>query len=314
MNRSTALALVSASLMPAAAAAQASTDILIGVINTDVSSAPVYASEQGFFTRAGLSPIVATFANGKQVIDELVSDTIDVGFANTVSAVGAIQDGKPLTIIAPGTIYDRTTPITMLVQAASSNFVTGRDLNGKNIGAPAAGGGGEVFTRAWIDATGGDSRTVHYVVGIPSTQIATALAEHRVDAAELSEPTLTAERQKGTIKPLASALDVVGGPYYIGVYVANTAWVAAHPAGARAFAEVMRDTARWANVHRAETAPLIAERLHVSRAVTDAMVRATYGDILKPELIQPAIDISVKYGALKPVRAADLIGPSAVRR
>ena len=312
MIRSTALALISASLMSAAAAAQTSTDILIGVINTDASSAPVYANERDFFTRAGLNAIIATFANGKQMLDALAAGIVDVGFANTVSGIGAIQGGTPLTIIAPGAIYDRTTPITMLVQAASSNFVTGRDLSGKTLGVPAAGGGGEVFTRAWIDANGGDSRTVHYLTGIPSTQIAAALAEHRIDAAELSEPTLTIERQKGTIKPLAS-LDVVGARYYIGVYMANKTWTASHPARARAFSAVMRDTARWANVHRDETAPILAARLHVSTDVTAAMVRATYGDILMPQFIQPVIDLSVKYGALKPARAVDLIGPDAVR-
>lgn len=284
------------------------TPIRIGVINTDVASAPVYADAEGFFSKAGLRAAITTYANGKQVLDALASGAIDVGFANTVSAIAAIQHGAPLTMLAPGTIYENAHPITVLVQAASSNYKSGRDLNGKTLGAPAAGGGGVVFTQAWIDATGGDSKSVQYVTGIPSTQIATALAQHRIEAADLSEPTLTAETQKGTIKPLAPVLAIVGGPYYIGVYIASTTWVRAHRPAARAFSAAMRDTAHWANVHRAETAPILAQRLHVSHHITATMVRATYGDVLQPQYIQPVIDLCVRYGALQPARAADFIG------
>lgn len=287
--------------------------IRIGVVNTDVSSEPVYAQAQGFFKQAALEPQITTFANGKQVLDGLASNALDVGFVNIVSAVDAIQQGAPLTIVAPATIYDRAAPITVLVQAATSNFTSGRELNGKTLGVPAPNDLGEVSTRAWVDATGGDSRSVHYVTGVPSSQIAAALAEHRVDAAELSEPALTAEKQKGTVKALAATFDAVGAPFYIGVFVASVPWVKAHPDAAHSFATVMRDTARWANAHRAETAPILAQQLKVSPAATASMVRARYGDVLSPALIQPIVDLSVKYGVLRPLRAEDLIGIAALR-
>lgn len=286
---------------------QQATPVRIGVINTDVSSEPVYAEAEGFLQRAGLSPTIATLHNGKEALDALAAGSLDIDFANTVSVIGALQKGAKIEILAPATIYDPAHPITEFVQAASSHYTSGRDLDGKNVGAPAAGGGGEVFTRAWIEQTGGDPRTLHYVVGIPSTQLADALAAHRIEAAELSEPTLTEEKRKGRIKRLAAALDVVGGPYYIGLFVARRAWVEAHPEAARAFTIVMRQTAHWANAHHAETAAILAKRLNVSPAITASMTRAHYGEVLDPALIQAVVDISVKYGALKPVRAAELL-------
>lgn len=295
--------------MASASSAETSTTVRIGVINTDVSSEPVYADAEGFFGRAELAAKIATFANGGQVLRGLASGTLDIGFVNAVSAIGAMQKGAALTILAPAAIYDRAHPITELVQAANSHYASGRELDGKNVGAPAAGGGGEVFTRAWIDETGGDSRTVHYVIGIPSTKIAAALAAHHIEAGELSEPTLTVETRTGRVKRLADALNVVGSPYYIGVFVAATPWVQDHRAAAHAFVTAVRETALWANAHRAQTAVLLARRLHVSLAITSTMVRARYGVTLSPNLIQPVIDLSVKYGALKPVRAADLIKP-----
>lgn len=288
--------------------AQPSVSVRIGVVNTDVSSEPVYAESQGYFKQAGLTDAIATFSNGAQVLDGLAAGSLDVGFVNVVSAVDAIQRGKPLTILAPATIYDRAAPITVLVQAASSNFTSGRDLNGKTLGVPAPNDLGMVSTRAWIDATGGDATSVHYVTGVPSSQIAAALAEHRVDAAELSEPALTTEVQRGNVKPLAATFDIVGAPFYIGVFVASTAWAHAHPQAARAFAQVMLRTARWANANRAVTAPILAGRLGVSPATAAAMVRARYGETLAPGLIQPIVDLSAKYGVLRPMRADMLIG------
>jgi hypothetical protein len=37
------------------------------------------------------------------------------------------------------------------------------------------------------------------------------------------------------------------------------------------------------------------------------MTRATYGERLTPDLIQPVLDAAAKYGSLKPVKAADLL-------
>jgi NitT/TauT family transport system substrate-binding protein len=282
--------------------------IRIGVINTDVSAEPVYAQAAGIFRANGISADIRTFTNGKQVLDGLESGTLDVGFANLVSAVAAIQQGRPLTVIAPGAIYTRTArPITVLVQAPASHFRSGRDLTGKTLGVPAPNDLGVVSTRAWIDATGGDSSTVHYVTGIPSAQIARALAAHRVDGAELSEPTLTADEQQGKVKPLASTFDALSAPFYIGVYVASKTWTAANPDLAHRFAIAMRDAARWANAHRAQTAPILAEALHVSATTTRTMVRARYGDVLSPGLIQPVIDLAAKYGVLQPMRATEAI-------
>jgi sulfonate transport system substrate-binding protein len=309
-----ALVVVVAFPLQKGTAQPATTPIRIGVVNTDVSSEPVYADAEGLFTRAGLAAAITTFPNGKQVLDGLTSGALDVGFVNIVSAVDALQKGAQLTIVAPAAVYDPSAPITVLVQAATSNFASGQDLNGKTLGVPAPNDLGEVSTRAWIDATGGDSRTVHYVTGIPASQIAAALADHRLDAAELSEPALTAEKQKGRIKPLAATFDIVGAPFYIGVFVASRPWSEAHPAAARAFSAVMRDTARWANAHRAETAEILAARLGISPAATASMVRARYGDVLSPALIQPILDLSARYGALRPARAADLIGAAAVHR
>lgn len=212
----------------------------ISVVNTDVSAEPVYAESQGYFKSAGLADDITTFSNGAQVLDGVASGSLDAGFVNIVSAIDAIQKGKLLTIVAPATIYDRSAPITVLVQAVSSNFTSGRDLDGKTLGVPAPNDLGMVSTRAWVDATGGDSRTIRYVTGLPSSQIAAALAGHRVDAAE--------------------------------------------------------------------TAPILAQRLVVSPATAAAMIRARYGETLSPALIQPIVDLSAKYGILRPMRAAALIG------
>ena len=71
----------------------------------------------------------------------------------------------------------------------------------------------------------------------------------------------------------------------------------------------MTETAQWANAHRAETGRLLASRLKLTQAVTDAMSRTEYAETLTPETIQPPLDVAAKYGIIKPMKAIELLHP-----
>ncbi len=280
----------------------------IGIPNTDVGAQPLYAQAQGFFAQAGIAAEIHDGLGGAEVLRAVERGELDAGFANIVSAAAAIQHGAPLIVVAPGAMYDPASSITVLVQAAGSRFANGSDLNGKTIATPSAHDLGELGTAAWIDQHGGDSRTVHFVHGIGMTSVPQALAEHRIDAAEMSEPALSDAEKRGAVTLVARTFDSIGNRFPIGVYVVSTRWAQAHPDGATRLRDALRTTAVWANAHRPQTAPVLATHLAVAPQVVAAMTRATYGDVLTPEMLQPLLDIAAKYGALEPMRADTLIG------
>jgi ABC-type nitrate/sulfonate/bicarbonate transport system substrate-binding protein len=300
--------LVAGGAGPSPLGAQAPTPIRIGVSNSDVAAEPLYGVQTGMFRRAGLAATLSPGMQGGAVLRALRTGTIDVGFVNIISTASAVQQGDPVVLLAPGALYRSRAPLTVLVSAPANRIIAGAELNGKTIATPSGARDlGAIGTRAWIDADGGDSRTVHFVSGIPLAQVGAALAAHQIDASELTEPELSKQLEAKQVRVVAPTFDAVGSRFIIGGFVASKTWVRAHPDAARRFVRAMHDVAIWANAHRAETGPMLAASLGVDPQIVASMVRATYSPQLTPGEIQPALDVAARYGVLRPMKAATLI-------
>jgi hypothetical protein len=71
---------------------------------------------------------------------------------------------------------------------------------------------------------------------------------------------------------------------------------------------VMYDTARWANVHHTESAPILSKYSKLDVERVEAMTRISYATSFQPALVQPVLDIAYKYKQLAtPVNARDII-------
>ncbi len=77
----------------------------------------------------------------------------------------------------------------------------------------------------------------------------------------------------------------------------------------RRLATALYDTARWANGHHDETAPILAKYAKLDLARIRAMNRTRYATSLDPKLMQPVLDIALRYNLLEKPKspAADLI-------
>lgn len=300
--------------VPRAARTQAPAVIRIAISDTDLSAEPLYAKEAGIFTRAGLDVRLSdSKRGGAGVIADIKAGSIEVGFSNLISIAGAVQNGEPVVLLAPAGIHKRSAPVNAIVQAPSSNYRTGADLNGKTISSPSGpGSAGALAPAAWIDQTGGDSKTVHFVTGIAPFDIPAAFRDHKIDVAEMGDPDLTILRRRGDVKFLSSPFDAMGDGYLLAGFVASKPWVEANPDVARRLVIAMREAARWSNAHRSETAIVLAKALKLEPSVVTAMSRTTYAETLSPGIVQPPLDVAAKYGIIKPMSAADLI-PSAAK-
>jgi NitT/TauT family transport system substrate-binding protein len=279
----------------------------------DLSAEPFYGMEAGIFARHGLRlELLPAVEGGANMIRDVGAGTADVGFSNLISIATAMQHGAPIVLIAPAGLYDRSSPVNALVVAPNSAIRTARDLNGTALSSPSGpGSAGALAPAAWIDQNGGDSTTVRFVTGIKPADLPAALAAGTVAAGELGDPQLTMLRRSGAIRVLCAPFDAEGDHYLLAGFVASKSWVHAHPAAAHAFADAMRETARWANAHRAETGALLAQRLKLDPDVVAAMSRTTYAETLTPGAIQPPLDVAAKYGLIAPMRAEDLLAASA---
>jgi NitT/TauT family transport system substrate-binding protein len=295
-----AAVLAVAAMTQSAVAQTALTEIRIGTIGfADATSLPVYAQATGTFKKYGLNATVTSFNGGGAIVAAVAGGSLDIGFSNNVSAASAIERGIPIMVLAPAAVFDEKAPEdNALVKAHGSKAKTGADLNGKAVAVTTLGGGLQLAASAWIDKTGGDSKSVHFVE-LPNSEMGPALKQGRIEAAMVSEPALSQARAAGDIDVLADAFAAIGPRYSLGLFVASKAWVAANPDAAHRFVQAMVETARWANTHRAETAKILAPLLGVDVASLANTARSTYGDSLTVAMLQPQLDIALRYGQLK---------------
>ena len=76
-------------------------------------------------------------------------------------------------------------------------------------------------------------------------------------------------------------------------------WAAKNPDTVRRFNLTMKQAAIWGNTHPHESAVIVAEHIKQSATDIESANRAIYGTEMTPDLLQPVIDASAKYGVLK---------------
>ena len=263
---------------------------------TEASALPIYAQGAGIFKKHGIDATVTTFNGGGAVLAAIAGGSLDAGFSNITSAVGAIQRGIPIMMLSAANLTTAAHPDALLMKARGSKLKTGADLNGKIIAVTTLGGTLQLGAEEWMDKNGGDSKTAHFVE-IPTSNMSAALKQKRIDAAMVSEPFLS--ENKADIEPLANAFAAIAPEWVSAVFVVSKAWVAANPDATRRFVEAMHETARWANAHPAETAKILSPLSGVPLTTFAKMVRSTYTDQFTKALLQPGVDAAYHYGALK---------------
>lgn len=281
------------------------TTVRIGALPSDVSAEPRYAQAQGFYAKAGIDAQIQTLANGGAIVAAVASGALDIGFANLTSIAAARQRGLPVRIVAPATLYTSKSPVTVLVRARGSKLRTGADLRGKTVAVSTLRGELQVGASMWIDKTGGEALQTRFLE-LPFSAMAAALAAGRIDAAMITEPALT--RGKESIELLSDAYTAIADEFLIGGYIASESWLRDNVDAAKRFSGAMAETAKWANGHRDETAAILAKESGLDEKLVRTMTRATYGERLSAEVIQPVLDAALKYGSLKaPMTAKELL-------
>ncbi len=291
--------------MPLRTRAAALTVVTAGTIASDVSAVLVYGIERGAFKNAGLDIKLTTLRSGPVVANAVAGGSLEVGAANVGSLCVARSRGIPLKMFAPAGIADEAAAGDIVAVLKGSPIKTAADLNGKTVGIVALKTMQHAAILAWIDKHGGDSESVKFVE-VPFPEMGGAMEAHRVDATIPTEPYTTSLRP--IVRSIGEQWDAMKMPFPIFAFFSTDAWLAAHADTAVKFASVIRQTAIWANAHRKESALMLANFAKLDPELAKTMGRSTYGTSLAASMIQPIIDIQVKYGMMgKPIDPSDMI-------
>jgi NitT/TauT family transport system substrate-binding protein len=295
------------------AAADGPEKLRIAVIPTEVSAAAYYANDLGYFKDAGIDPEITSLANGNAATAAVVSGAADIAFSNTFSLAIAHDKGLPVNILTGSDLHRSTNPSQGFLEVLKTAPIrTGKDFNGKTVAVPGLGTATYFALRNWIDKNGGDSSTVKYVE-LPIPTIADAIIAGRVDAGSLDAANAYAARSKAALRQVGNTYDSIATRFVAGAWFATPAWIAAHPDLARKFIAVYERVSVWANAHPDDVVKLYAK--HSAFTIDDlrASPRAQLEPSTQLDLIQPVIDVSLRYGAIKKAFSADELFNAAVR-
>ncbi len=261
----------------------------VGATLSDDIVPVAYAQRAGLFARNGLDVQLMPSTSGAAVTAAVLSGAYEFGKSSLLSIILAHLRGLPVTVIAADAVYDPRAPFGQLVVAPDAAIATAKDLDGKTIGVPSLTDLNQIAIASWIAKHGGDPATVKFVE-IPNTAAAAAIAEHRIDAAGLQQPSLADAIATGKAKVLGNDYDAIASDFYISVFFTSQDYGAKHPDVVRGFTRALTEAAAYQNAHHAETAPIAAELTKIPVDVVNKMPRVLIGTSLNAAEIQPVID------------------------
>jgi NitT/TauT family transport system substrate-binding protein len=275
------------------------TEVRFGLSSLDVAALPIYADATGAFAAHGITArIERDLGHPGEVIEMVAAGELDVGYADIISSVRAVQRGAPVRLLAPGGLYDAAEPIVVLVRARASALRTASDLAGRVVVTPAEHDLARLGVRRWLDTAGGRSDAVRFASGRKMAGASADLTAGTADAFIISEPQRTIQRAATAV--LATPFDAIAERFIMGAYVVSQAWLKREAAATHRVARILRATARWANAHRGETGPILAERLGFDPAVIASMSRATYAPAFRRSWLAPILRVAAEYGEIAP--------------
>jgi NitT/TauT family transport system substrate-binding protein len=292
------VAAAAALVLPGAASlAQAPVTIRIATTADDNSTPILYGVQAGRFRAAGIDVQIQQVSNGSAIAAGVAGGAYDVGKASLTSILTSHLRGIPFTIVAAAGVYDTKAPYGTLLVAADSPIHTAKDLNGQTLGIGALQSIDEVGIDAWMDRNGADSKSLKYVE-IPQSALQAAIEAHRIAGGVLNRPQLDNALAGGKVRTLYPIYDAIALSFMSSGWFTTTDWANAHADVLARFVRVVQESARYANAHHSETAPILAQFSGIQLEVIEKSPRAILGTSLSPALVQPVIDLAAKYGLL----------------
>jgi ABC-type nitrate/sulfonate/bicarbonate transport system substrate-binding protein len=270
----------------------------------------------GVFRKYGLDVQYMQLNGGEVALAALLGGSLEIAKVAIFDIIRAHVKNVPIVVQAPSEIYRAEFPDAALVVARDSAIHKGADLNGKTLSSPALGDFFAVANKAWIDANGGDSRTVKFIE-LPGRATVAAIASGRIDAASLADPVLNDAIAGGVCRILGYSMNVFGKQYCATAYVTTTAYAAANGDVMARWRKALSEAAVYANAHRSEMIPIIAQATGVDAAVLALLppsMAGTTEQLRDPKMFQPVIDEAVKYKVIpRSFPYTELIDPNALK-
>ena len=271
----------------------------------------IWGQQNGIFAKLGLSVELQRLTSGSTVVAAVIGGSLDVGKSSPFGLINAYIKGVPLAIEAAAAIYSSDHPNVGFVVAQNSNLSSGRDFNGKTVAVPAL---GDLYTRvnaAWIDQTGGDSKTVKFIE-LPTSATPEAIAAGRVDGASMTEPILIEAVETYHCKIIGRPFDMIAKSFGDTWYFVTRDYAAKNADVLARFRRGLTEATRYVVAHQAEMVPLTVQYTGIAPALAAKMTHLL-GIGADPAMLQPVIDFAARFKSIPAAfPAREMFDPAAL--
>ena len=267
----------------------------VATLPNDSGAQVFYAAEMGFFKKAGLTVDVTTLNSGSVISAGVLSGTFDIGQSAIPSLATAHEKGLPFVVIAPSGFSWNDRITSALVVPNDSPIRGPRDMAGKTVAVNALFTVTQFGPQAWVEKGGGDPSSMKFVeLAIP--EMPAAIAAHRVDAAQISEPFLEEALAQGA-RIVSPGYNAISPKFVLAAWFSTSAFAKANPDAIKRFQSAIMDAGRWANTHHNESARILEK--YQKAPVPPQMPRVEFPASSDPSQMQPLIDAAARYHGLK---------------
>jgi NitT/TauT family transport system substrate-binding protein len=277
-------------------AAKAPLTIHVGALPSEVAGELFYGVDMGFFKQAGLDVDIQFFNNGSAIAAAVASGALDLGLSDLMSVINAHSRGLPFVYAAPGLLTTLKAPTFGLLVPANSPIHEAKDFDGKSMAVSGLKNIAQITASAWIDANGGDSKTVKFVE-VPFPSLVPALAAGTIQSSVANEPWMTLATDAGD-RLIFMEKGALAPAFLLSGWVTTRDWVAKNPDTLARFVGAIREIAAWANKNPQLAAPILAKYTKIDVAVINRMHRGQFAERFDPGYVQPVIDAAAKYGVI----------------
>jgi NitT/TauT family transport system substrate-binding protein len=295
-------------VLPRMAVAQAPIPVKGAITQVYYDAAPIlYAQATGMFTKAGIDLDLGRLPTGAAVTAAVAGGSLNIGKSTFFAVVAAFAHGVPISVIAPGVIYDSRSPNGALMVLKDSPIRGVADLAGKVIAVNNLSEPTRPATELWLQKNNQPKDEVKFVE-IPMSVMPSALDTHRIDIVLMTVPQMDEALATGKYRILEPVLNQIAPRWWFSAIIANRDWAKANREAVKRIATAIEASAAYTNAHHVELSTQIAGLVGSTPTAIAHMTWPQGGTAINPAEMQPVIDLSVKAGFIeKGFDARDMI-------
>jgi NitT/TauT family transport system substrate-binding protein len=270
------------------------------------NAAPMYLGmKKGFFRAEDITIKPHVGEGGAALIPALLSNQDQFAFVGVIPAITAVGKKLPIKIVTSSddaaATEDRDWQTLVVPKGSSIRSVD--DLPGKTIAVNALRGLAEVVISRSLEKQGVDYHKVK-LLEIPFPEMPAALEDHRVDAALLTEPFLSAVLARGGTQIDAPSVETLPS-FPNGVYVAASKYIAANGDVVDRFSRAMNKSLDYAQAHPDEVRQIIPTFTKTPAAAAAKLRLPAFDSKLDRKGIELEAQLTAKYGIIEKAPAYD---------